>query len=84
MKTDGQLTPNISWKKNDKKRYSKKNQNNEAVHYVYNKFLKKIYNLPMNFRFFNFSARYNTFFTACTVSIYLSLAELYYELVDKS
>ena len=57
-------------KKTIKKWYYKKHQNNKcllvlAMYYVYNKFLWKNWNLPLNFGFFHFFTRSSTFLTAC-------------------
>ena len=58
MKTDAHLNP-ISQEWETIKWYCKKLQNNEyllalVMYYVHNKYLRKNWNLPLNFRYFHF------------------------------
>ena len=55
------------------KRYYTMHQNNEcllvlAMYYVYNKFLKKIWNLPLNFAYFDLSVKFGP---SCWLSIFM-------------
>ena len=78
METDTQLNLNISRVKKNKQILQIKHQNNGCLLFivmycVYNKLLRKNWNLPLNFRYFHFSTRSSTFLTACWLAIFFSI-----------
>ena len=50
-----------------------------VMHYVYYKFLRENWNLPLNFEYFHVNVKQHV---GCRFLCYLSLAKLYYDMID--